>query len=412
MANTDIKWFSFDNINAPQLANTWGCMIDVLDACLVTGYGSQPVSSITITNGVGVVVFGGAHKIKQFQVVEISGAPIESINGEFKVLGLTHTTIEFLIDLPDQTITGAISCKIASLGWSKVFTGAEKAVYQAKDVVKNPYFLRVDSGRDPVYNNNYAKFAKVGIFETCSGIDDFSGNQAPYDISNPSKNWVGTGAGESAVAGWYKWQYAISDWAPYNNAYGEVNDVSNGDRVWTIIGTKDSFYLINSATTGGTLCIPYAFGVYNHNNNEMPFLVAVNRYSAANGQLRATTTLSNTNLSEIAGLYDAADLPANTKFSKLVTGLGVVSSGIATNNVKLDAVSGFTLAPYYVMDSENYILGALPLIQCCINDATSVENQSLIQDESGNVYLACSYRVAQAGVLGTLFFKVYQGNGA
>src|SRR5690606_42102502 len=46
MVNTEIKWFSFDNTNAPQFTNTWGCLIDVLDACLVTGFGSQIVSSI------------------------------------------------------------------------------------------------------------------------------------------------------------------------------------------------------------------------------------------------------------------------------------------------------------------------------------------------------------------------------
>lgn len=412
MANTDIKWFSFDNTNAPQLNNTWGCMIDVLDACLVTGYGSQPILSITITNGVGVAVFGGIHKIKQFQVVAFSGASVDGINSEFKVLGLTHNSIEFLVDLPDQEITGAISCKIAALGWSKVFSGAQKAVYQAKDTVKNPYFLRVDNSQDPVYNSNYAKFAKVGILETCSGIDDLSGNQAPYDISNPNKNWIGTGSNSGAIAGWYKWQYAISEWAAYNAAYGESNDVSNGDRAWTIIGINDSFYLINSATVGNTMCIPYAFGVYNYNNNEMPFLIAVNRHSPASSQLRATTTLSDANLLEIAGLYNAAGLPANTKFSKLVAGLGVVSSGVATNNVKLNGVSGFTLSPYHVVDSENYILNALPLVQCCVNDATKFEDRSLAQDADGNVYLSCVYRVKQAGVQGVLFFKVYEGNDA
>lgn len=221
MANTDIKWFSFDNTNAPQLTNTWGCMIDVLDACLVTGFGSQLVSSLVIEDGVATATFGGSHNFKQFQVVEISGANETILNGEFKILGLSANTIEFLIDLPDQGATGTISCKLASLGWTKAFSGTQKAVYQAKNKIANPYFLRVDNSCDPVYTDSYAKFAKVGMLDACTSIDDLTGNQAPFDPSNPNKNWVGSGSGSSAVAGWFKWQYAVNESAANSSSFYE-----------------------------------------------------------------------------------------------------------------------------------------------------------------------------------------------
>ena len=37
VASTDIKFYVHTNTNAPQLINNFGCMIDVLDACLVNG---------------------------------------------------------------------------------------------------------------------------------------------------------------------------------------------------------------------------------------------------------------------------------------------------------------------------------------------------------------------------------------
>ncbi len=140
MSNTDIKWFSFGNTNAPQLSNSWGCMIDVLDACLVTGMGSQLVSTLVVKDGVATATFGTSHNLQQFQVVEISNADQQIFNGEHKVLGVTSNTIEFVINSPDTIATGTISCKLASLGWTKAFSGTQKAVYSAKDRTANPYF--------------------------------------------------------------------------------------------------------------------------------------------------------------------------------------------------------------------------------------------------------------------------------
>src|SRR5690606_37798808 len=187
------------------------------------------------------------------------------LNGEFKILGLSANTIEFLIDLPDQGATGTISCKLASLGWTKAFSGTQKAVYQAKNKIANPYFLRVDSSCDPVYTDSYAKFAKVGMLDACTSIDDLTGNQAPFDPSNPNKNWVGSGSGSSAVAGWFKWQYAVNESAANSSSFYESEGASNGNRSWVLIGTEDSFYLVNKATVTSVLEIPYGFGVIQHN---------------------------------------------------------------------------------------------------------------------------------------------------
>lgn len=405
MSNTDIKWFSFDNANAPQLSNTWGCLIDVLDACLVNGFGPTIISSLNITDGVATATFNNNHSFKQFQVIEISGADEPLVNKEFKVLGLTRNTIEFVVDLPDQVATGSMVAKLASAGWDKVYSGEQKAVYQAKDKVLNPYFLRVDNSLDPAYNTNYAKYAKVGVLEACSGIDDVSQNQTPFDTSNLEKNWVGTGSGTSAICGWFKWKYALHESGVANTASFPP---SNGDRNWIVLTTKDSMYLLVKQSIGSNFESTYGFGVAIDDYNSFPFLIANNDYASSSSNLNSTTSLTDPTRIEVAGLYGYGGVLLNTSLFKLNSGFGNLKSGSTANTIIKNPVSGYGLTPFYLIDPNNYILGELPLVKCCINNATTESSYSIHSDDSG-AYIASRYRVVASSTIsqGTLFFKIH-----
>lgn len=401
MSNTDIKWFSFGNTNAPQLSNSWGCMIDVLDACLVTGMGSQLVSTLVVKDGVATATFGTSHNLQQFQVVEISNADQQIFNGEHKVLGVTSNTIEFVINSPDTIATGTISCKLASLGWTKAFSGTQKAVYSAKDRTANPYFLRVDNSLDPVYNTNYAKYAKVGILDSCTDIDDLTGNQAPFDPTKPSRNW--------ADNGWFKWRYASSDQAAASTYVYESTSPANGNRPWVLIGTKDSFYIINSSTISAIFETPYGFGVVQHKGLAKPFLSAVNQSnSASNTNIVTGTSLSNTGKVEVAAMTGYSGALINTRYSRLISGFGSVISGAAANSIKSDPTEGYILSPIYFADPDGYIMDALPLVQACVNDATATANYAIFS-EPNKAYIGCRMRSDTGGVLGMLFFTIYDG---
>ena len=405
MSNTDIKWFSFDNTNAPQLSNSWGCLIDVLDACLVTGMGSQLVSTLVVKDGVATATFGSNHNFKQFQVVEITDANQAIFNGEHKILGVTSNKIEFVVDSPDLVATGAINCKLASLGWIKAFSGTQKAVYSAKDKIANPYFLRVDNSLDPAYNKDYAKFAKVGILDACASIEDLSGNQAPFDPMNPTKNWVGSGSSN----GWFKWRYSAGDNIAGSIYVPEYELSSNGNRPWVIIGTKDSFYLINGLTVGQILESPYCFGVMQHKGLAKPFLCAANHNSSFNNNIAAITPLSNTSKIEVAAMYNYSNAMINTKYSRLISGFGNVISGAATNTIKSDPMDGHILSPIYFADPDGFIIDVLPLVQACVNDATSTPNYAIFS-EPNKAYIGCRFRSEAAGALGMLFFTIYDGS--
>ena len=411
MANTDIKWFSFDNTNAPQFTNTWGCMIDVLDACLVTGFGSQITSSLVVENGVGIVTFGSAHNFKQFQVIEISGAADSSLNGEFRILGLTANTIEFSVNAADQIATGSISCKVASLGWTKVFSGENKAVYRAKDTEANPFYLRVDNSLDPVYNTNYAKFAKVGILESCSHIDDFTSNQVPYDAANPNKNWIGT----SAVNGWAKWYHAISDYASSSQISESISPTMLFGE-WTLIGDNSSFYLISTPIDKGNSTYDkvvstyvYGFGVSEKKGFRVPFLLAHQQNVAVNSSdfffnsnpLRYGWASSTILMTNNIGSYNQ-DLQAYPQYylpSKTTDQTRMRSGSLSFSSPE----PGIHFSKVMLHSSDDAFMGAFPMLYS-MQSSHFEHNDLHTFMEEGECFLL--KKVAQANAIGAFVFKV------
>lgn len=397
-----VKWFSFDNTNAPQLTNAWGCLIDVLDACLISGFGSQNISSLVVSNGVAKATFGTAHNFKQFQVVEVSGVTQTVLNGEFKIIGLTSTTIEFLVSSPDLTATGTISAKLAPLGWSKSFSGTQKAVYRAKDTSSNPYFLRVDNSLDPVYNTNYAKFAKVGILETCTGIDDLSGKQVPYDNASPNKNWIGTGSAANAYVGWSKWIYAYKP--KFGTAeYGAFSDSpDNGARDWILIGNEQSFFLLNAfdLRVGKTnYRTPVGFFILDNGIVKRPVLAASTQYTYAGDNFFPYSGLTESAQGFYPLLRGDNSLNSNSISSFLAR--ASTHSGYQTG-LNYQANLGILLSAIPIKDDLSNFLGNADLIYWVGFDQSNYSDKQLIVDNneifiivkcrqtsSGTTYLGC-----------------------
>ncbi|WP_010112803.1 hypothetical protein [Acinetobacter sp. P8-3-8] len=389
-----VKWFSSDNLNAPKLTNTWGSMIDVLDECLINGFGTQALISLQIQDGVGIATFANPHKINQFQWIEISGADTPELNAEFKVLGITSNTLEFLIDLPDQTATGSIACKLASVGWVKKFSGTHKAVYQAKDLVANPYFLRVDNSLDPVYTTTYAKFAKVGILESCTGIDDIGGNQAPFDPTNSTKNWLGTGSGSSAISGWAKWYHATAINSNVGSTWSENSVAANGDRDWVLVATKDSFFILpsvapNTSTNSNRHCsTAYGFGVFD--GQDIPFLSAQIQYAAASTSRSysgTNTTFCTSDFDGLILLKDVFGAYQPDTFTRInFTLAGGNFTGYSDSFSKKTGENIYH-CPFLCVDKSNYLIGEPPLLRCVMNSTASTEPAYTLFTEDNRAYL-------------------------
>lgn len=269
VASTDIKFYVHTNTNAPQLTNNFGCMIDVLDACLVNGFGSQAVSTLTAVGTTVTATFGSAHNFMQYQVIKIAGATQTEYNGEFRILTVPNAnTITFQLAAAPSvtTATGTISCSLPPIGWLKPFSGTGKAAYRsANTLLASRPFLRVIDALDAAYTSTYAKYAKVGIVEDMSDIDTMIGVQAPYDSANPDKNWVGTGSGTSGVNGWARWYYAAS--IVVSGGLINSQTPAAGNRQWLLVGNSDYFYIlptstVPSATVNTQHASAYGFGIF------------------------------------------------------------------------------------------------------------------------------------------------------
>lgn len=267
VATTDIKYFVFDNYNIPQLTNDFGCMIRVLDACLINGIPLPQVSSLTVNQNIATLTFNTAHLLRQYQVIEISGANESEFNIQHRILSVTSNSLTFGIVTNLTQATGVLAAKLPSLGWEKPFSSTSatggKAAYRSKNtLLSSRPFLRVVDELDPAYTSTYAKFAKVGIVEDMTDIDVMLGAQAPYDSSNPNKNWVATGSGDSVINGWARWYYACSTESTNASYSIDYQTPQNGSNQWILVGSGDVFYIIPEVRPGYINGFIYGFGAF------------------------------------------------------------------------------------------------------------------------------------------------------
>lgn len=166
--------FDSSETGAPVLNNAAGSMIGVLDACLVTGFNNRAITSLVVAAGVATATCAGhGYSGSYSKDVEIAGALPAALNGRKQLTFVDANTFKFLATgIADQTATGTITAKRAPLGWTKLFSGTNKAIYKRSDLTATTVMLRVvDTGVAP----SSATSARWTAIETATDIDTFSG---------------------------------------------------------------------------------------------------------------------------------------------------------------------------------------------------------------------------------------------
>lgn len=254
--STAVKYLRSSMTGAPVLANNWGDLVALLDACLVNGFNLKTVTSITRSGTTATVTVSSGHGFEDDQVVLIEGAAQAEYNGEKRITVTGANTFTFEVTgSPATPATGTITAKTAPLGWVKAFFGTHKAAYRSANPASPQHLLRVDNSLRRGYTTSWAKFACVAIVEAggMTDIDTITGQQAPFDASAPNRNWVVSGGN----TGWHKWYHAVSNIGSESNGDG-----GSGAREWIVIGDDRLFYLLvrffaNQTSYGRAL---YAFG--------------------------------------------------------------------------------------------------------------------------------------------------------
>ncbi len=164
---TKTKLFTSAMSGAPVLAGQAAALIGVLDACLVTGFGTQTATSLVVTAGVAVVTVPTTPSAQVGTIILVAGATPSGLNGEQRVTAITSNTVSFATALGNQTATGTITLKMAPADWVKTYTGTSLAAYKANSVSGTACLLRVD--------DTATQFAKVIGYESMTDINTGAG---------------------------------------------------------------------------------------------------------------------------------------------------------------------------------------------------------------------------------------------
>ena len=108
MTDLTVKYFSSGMTGAPQIANNWGDLVTMLDACLINGFALKAIDTLTFADGIATATFSSGHAYQPFQVIEIAGAEQTEYNGQFRVLTATMNCVYIynvdVIELPGSTL--------------------------------------------------------------------------------------------------------------------------------------------------------------------------------------------------------------------------------------------------------------------------------------------------------------------
>lgn len=374
---TDVDVQFFSHLNGLTLGNNWGDLIRLLDRALVTGLDFTQITAASIDEQGDVhITLYSAHNAMLFQVVELSGFTPNSLNQKYRIKGVPNTTQLILkpaIDIAERSVTAIGAGKLASLGYDIIFrdVGDVKRVYRAKNPGAQHPFIRVDeslASDTGTYTSTYAKFAMVGLLEHMEHIDDYENPdvlQLPFDPSNPSKNWKITGTDSSVIRGWSRWYWAMSDLLVNNPR--DMNSPATGSRSFTLSGSKDSFYLLNSVDNNLQFKDLKGCGLYHSSmdTSVIPnwFLMSVLDESDASSTARGSETGSPFGLSETRSRFIAPNYLPNIRLSNSVLATPVVpdfeSGG---NNKTLFTASNVPALEIPFYDTNRFLRGTLPVV--------------------------------------------------
>ena len=250
--------FRSDDAGAPTLAGTAGYLINVLDAVLVNGYNSQ---TVTITrSGTTATINKTGHGWRNGQILAVSGADQADYNITARCTRIDANNVSIQVaNSPATPATGTITCKVAPLGWTKAYSGTNKAAYRQPTVGANGLYLRVD--------DNYTNNARVRGYEAMTDVDTGTGPfPTTVQIAAPGLYLYKSDSASTAARRWQIWsngkifylvcsQFTSSfgKTAGAFYAFGDITSHKAADAYATVLIADTSGNYSGNSSTGGYL---------------------------------------------------------------------------------------------------------------------------------------------------------------
>lgn len=141
---TNVQVYRSSDYGASPLYGDVGYLGPLLNACLVTGYGSITISSMTYSAGTVTVTTALAHSLKTFGRQTIAGANETGYNGDQLITVTGAFTFTFAsAGVSGSPATGTLTTKSAGAGWTMPYTGTNLSVFR-QGSSSNQRYLRVD----------------------------------------------------------------------------------------------------------------------------------------------------------------------------------------------------------------------------------------------------------------------------
>jgi hypothetical protein len=193
-----VRLYRYSDANAPVLSGTAGALVTLLDACLVDGYDSKSINTLTVASGVATASISSGHSYDVGAVVRISGATPSALNGDWRVAAADGTSFDFSVEglgIADGAATGTITALRAPAGWEKVYSDTNRAAYRSLDYAShNGMVLYVD--------DTGTTTARTRGYESMSDIDTGTG-PFPTDAQSSGGLWWGkSNTGDNSFRKW------------------------------------------------------------------------------------------------------------------------------------------------------------------------------------------------------------------
>jgi hypothetical protein len=195
MTDLTVKYFNSGMTGAPQIANNWGDLVTMLDACLVNGFALKAIDTLTLPMASPRPPSAPATPTGREQVVEIAGAEQPEYNGQFRVLD-DHDHVHLRGDrhagiARDDHDQPHGQGRAAGLG-EAVLGDEQGRLPQQEPAVAAEHPADRQQPQDAELHDGWAKWANVGIVEPV-GHRHHRRRAGPFDPNNPTQNWKQVG---------------------------------------------------------------------------------------------------------------------------------------------------------------------------------------------------------------------------
>jgi hypothetical protein len=253
----DAFWYTSAMAGSVQLPGQPGKLIDVIDSCLISGFGSKTLSSLTVASGLATATVSTGHEFLDHVVALVEGSTPSGLNGKKRITVINSTTFTFdATGISDQTATGTITAKMAPPGtWTKAFSGTNTAAYQSTDIASLGMYCRVD--------DSAGTYARVRGYLTIADQTEMDADNGATGFPN---NTQMSGGGY-----WHK-----------------SNASSSATRAWALYADEAAFYLFTDPVNDGTFGGGGMFGDAATDIAIDPYSCMVNYSSSSNPAVSLT----------------------------------------------------------------------------------------------------------------------------